>query len=125
MKIEHIAIWVKDLEAIKDFYCQHFSLTNGPKYTNEKKGFSSYFLSFPEGSRIELMSLKEELIGNSQTYGLAHIAISLGSKQQVDVLTASLEEKGIRIVGQPRTTGDGYYESIISDPEGNLIELTV
>lgn len=126
MKIEHIAIWVKDLEKMKAFYLQYFELTSNEKYINPKKQFSSYFLSFESGARIELMHKPDisEFI-TKQSLGIAHLAISVGSKEKVNLLTEQLKIDGHKIVGVPRTTGDGYYESVIADPEGNLIEITI
>lgn len=127
MKIEHIAIWVKDLEKMKDFYVQYFNMNSNEKYVNAKKNFSSYFLSFESGSRIELMHRPDILQSsgeNFNTFGLAHIAITLGSKSKVDALTKRIRNDGHKIIGQPRITGDGYYESVFSDPEGNHIEIT-
>jgi lactoylglutathione lyase len=128
MKIEHIAIWTLDLEKMKSFYMKYFRLTSNEKYYNPRKKFSSYFLSFENGPRIELMHRPEicEFIANMDTtLGLAHFAISVGSKENVDAITELVRQDGFNIVGEPRTTGDGYYESVICDPEGNLIELTV
>ena len=128
MRIEHIAIWVQDLEKMKAFYSLFFNMKSGEIYINEKKGFSSYFLSFESGARLELMyraDIIESGINQSPLRGLNHLAISVGSKEKVDELTNFFREKGIQIVGEPRTTGDGYYESVIADPEGNLIEITV
>lgn len=128
MKIEHIAIWVDDLERMKAFYLKFFDLESNTKYTNPKKGFSSYFLSFPSGARLELMSKTDVMLNHDSdnlNTGLAHFAISVGSKERVDSITKLIENSGYEIVGAPRTTGEGYYESIIADPEGNLIELTV
>lgn len=126
MKIEHLAIWVRDLEKMKEFYSKYFGASVGEKYSNPKKEFESYFLTFDEGARIELMkksgihkSSQEELIG------LAPIAISVGSKSIVDQLTERLRADGYSVTGEPRTTGDGYYESVILDPEGNRVEITV
>lgn len=128
MKIEHIAIWVDDLEKMKAFYLKFFDLESNDKYINPKNEFSSYFLSFPSGARIELMK-KSDVKQNKEKEiiktGLAHFAISVGSKERVDGITKLIESSGFKIVGYPRTIGDGYYESVISDPEGNLIELTV
>ncbi len=125
MKIEHIAIWVEDLEKMKAFYLKFFELESNEKYVNPKKQFSSYFLSFESGARIELMQKPELAKSSGEKTGLAHFAISLGSKEKVNALTEFIRESGYRVVGEPRTTGDGYYESGIADPEGNLIELTV
>lgn len=126
MKIEHIALWVDDLEAMKTFYEKYFGATAGDKYANPQKKFFSYFLSFENGCRLELM--KQDDINprvKKETLGLAHFAVSLGSKEMVDDLTLEIMNDGFEILGQPRTTGDGYYESVVKDPEGNQIELTV
>lgn len=127
MKIEHIAIWTLDLEKMKNFYLKFFDLKSNEKYYNPKKKFSSYFLAFENGARIELMHRPDisEFIEKSDTkLGSPHFAISVGSKEKVDLLTELVRKNGFKIIGEPRTTGDGYYESVISDPEGNLIELT-
>ena len=126
MKIDHVAIWVKDLEKMKDFYISVFDMKCNTKYINPVKKFSSYFLSFDNGARIELMH-KDDIDGEnnrSTSYGITHLAISVGCKTKVDNLTNSIKEMGYKIVGEPRTTGDGYYESVILDPEGNQIEIT-
>lgn len=127
MKIEHIAIWTSDLEKMKDFYLNFFELESNEKYYNPKKKFSSYFLSFEKGARIELMHRPDisEFIDNMDgKLGLAHFAISVGSKKRVDTITETIRKNGFKVIGAPRTTGDGYYESVIADPEGNLIEIT-
>ncbi len=129
MKIEHLAIWVRDLEGMKSFYEKYFQAQAGAKYRNEKKNFDSYFLSFSEGSRLELMHQPEVPENKNdvllQYQGLIHFAVSVGSKQTVDQLTETFRSDGFTIVGEPRTTGDGYYESVILDPEGNRIEITI
>jgi lactoylglutathione lyase len=128
MKIEHIAIWVLDLEKMKRFYLTFFDLKSSDKYYNQTNKFSSYFLSFKNGARIELMHRPDisEAIEKSETkLGLAHFAVSVGTKEKVDSLTELIRTSGFNVVGEPRTTGDGYYESVIEDPEGNKIELTV
>ena len=129
MRIEHVAIWVKDLEAMREFYETYFEGRAGNKYHNPKKDFHSYFISFPNGPRIELMHRPEQVKSiNSEGFeiiGYAHLAFSLGSKTKVDGMTERFRSDGFRIVGEPRTTGDGYYESVVLDPEGNKIELTV
>jgi lactoylglutathione lyase len=127
MHIEHVGIWVDDLEAVRNFYLKYFRVSCGEKYVNHKKGFSSYFLTFSDdGCRIELMN-KPDISQNSRlrglVSGLAHFAILLSDRTLVDSMTELFRIDGIRIVGEPRLTGDGYYESIIEDPEGNWIEL--
>jgi len=124
MHIDHIAIWTYDPEAIKDFFLKYFNCTAGEKYINPIKKFSSYFISFKEGSRIELM--KREDISSKrkgEMLGLAHISINAGSRAGVDELTDRIEQDGHDIVSKPRITGDGYYESVVQDPEGNVIEI--
>ena len=129
MRIEHIAIWTNDLTAMRDFYCTWFQADAGPKYANEVKGFESHFLTFPSGARMELMrsaDLVEEKPETSATRtGYAHIAFSTGSEIRVDALTQQLKEAGHTILDGPRRTGDGYYESIVLDPDGNHVEITV
>lgn len=128
MKIEHIAIWTEDLEVVKEFYTKYFDLTCGEKYTNPQKYFSSYFLSFKDSpTRIELMQrpdVSKNKDKKGSTNGLTHFAISVGSKELVNSITEKLRANKFIIQGEPRTTGDGYYESVVLDPEGNLIEIT-
>ncbi|MEN1785466.1 MAG: VOC family protein [Bacteroidota bacterium] len=128
MNIEHLAIWVRDLKASRAFYKKYFAARSGKLYHNPKKRFTSYFLQFDNGCRLELMHHPDRvsfLKADSKSLGLAHFAISVGSKKGVDELTQILKQDGYTIVGAPRTTGDGYYESVILDPEGNAIEITV
>lgn len=122
--IEHIAIWVEDLEKMKEFYCRYFEGVSNLKYENKAKGFESYFISFEDTTRIELMKRKdiEDKI-DREILGFAHLAFKMGSKEKVNELTEILRKDGYKIIGEPRTTGDGYYESVILDPEGNRIEL--
>ncbi len=127
MRIEHIAIWADDIELLRDFYMKFFNLACGDKYTNPARNFTSYFLSFGEGkTRIELMHIPgmETPSGSHCLKGLAHFAISVGSREMVDELTGRLRADGYTILSEPRTTGDGYYESAIADPEGNCVEIT-
>lgn len=127
MKIEHVAIWVDDLELLREFYLKYFNLSCGEKYANTKKNFTSYFLFFGEGkTRIELMHIPgmEPPASRGNLKGLAHFAISVGRKEVVDTLTERLRADGYTIVSEPRTTGDGYYESAVLDPEGNYVEIT-
>ena len=127
MKIEHIAIWVRDLEKAKNFYTTYFQMSCGEKYVNEKKLFSSYFLSFEGGARIEIMhrpDISEQAAMAGTFFGLTHFAISVGSRVRVDELTEAIRSAGFVVSGEPRTTGDGYYESVVMDPEGNLVEIT-
>ncbi len=127
--IEHIAIWVKDLENMKTFYCKYFDAIAGEKYHNVKKDFTSYFLHFKDGCRLEIMhmpSVTEIKNGvESQALGLIHFAISVGSVGAVNTLTEKLRKDGYAVIGEPRRTGNGYYESVILDPENNRVEITV
>ncbi len=127
MRIEHVAIWTTDLKRCKQFYSSYFGATAGPHYLNTAKGFESCFLSFESGARIEIMttttlSLVESPSG-AQRLGLTHLAISVGSEEIVDELTQRLRKNGIAVVDGPRRTGDGYYESVVIDPDGNRIEI--
>jgi lactoylglutathione lyase len=128
MKIEHIAIWVKELEKMKEFYEKYFGATSNTKYHNPDKNFQSYFLSFQNGCRLELMhnpTINDGIKNHEkQKLGLIHFAVSVETKEKVDSLTESLRNDGYKVIGEPRTTGDGYYESIILDPEDNIIEIT-
>ncbi len=128
MKIDHVAIWSKDIETLKAFYVKYFNAQANAKYINVTKGFESYFLSFGTGARLEVMQMAgiPENANDSalQHMGLIHIAIAVGSKEKVDSLTLLLEKDGYTVIGQARTTGDGYYESVVLDPEGNRIEIT-
>jgi lactoylglutathione lyase len=128
MKIDHLAIWVNDLERVKLYYEKYFHAKAGAIYVNPLRNFQSYFLSFEDGARLELMQtpgVPKHDDHHKQSMGLMHFAISVGSKNKVDELTATLRKDGHDIIGEPRTTGDGYYESVTLDPEGNRIEITI
>lgn len=126
MKIPHIALWTKDIEALADFYCRWFGCTTNEGYKNPTKQFTSKFVYFDDGCSLELMHHPEivEIEKIEKSTGFAHFAVSVGSKEKVDELTIQMEKAGIKIIGQPRTTGDGYYESIVTDPDGNWVEIT-
>ncbi|MCY9166227.1 VOC family protein [Bacillus atrophaeus] len=125
MHIEHVAIWVRDLERMKGFYEKYFKAKSNSLYHNEKKDFKSYFLTFDNGARLEIMKKGTIDSQPSETaLGWAHLAFSTGSETEVDDLTQTLTKDGYRLVSGPRVTGDGYYESVIEDHEGNLIEIT-
>ncbi len=129
MKIEHIALWAKDIEALKSFYERYFNARSSDKYVNPDRRFSSYFLSFDSGARLEIMHM-ESVTGagvrpQEQFTGYTHLAFSVGSRDEVDSLTARLAKEGFEILDGPRTTGDGYYESAVLDPENNHVEITV
>lgn len=127
MKIDHLGVWVDDIETMRQFYLRYFSVTCGEKYVNQVKKFTSYFLTFDEGGcRIELMHRPdiEDVSGKrGLKKGVAHITITVGSKEAVNKLTETLRKDGYTIEGEPRTSGDGYYESVILDPEENFVEI--
>ena len=127
MKIEHIAMYVNDLEAAKEFFIKYFDAVSNEMYHNQRTGFKSYFLSFEEGARLEIMT-KETMEDTKKTLtrtGFIHLAFSVGSKEKVDSLTSKMKEDGYEVISGPRTTGDGYYESCIVAVEDNQIEITV
>lgn len=127
MTIEHVALYVRDLEAARDFFLRYLDASSNQLYHNPKTGFSSYFLSFDGGARLELMSkpdVEDQSLALARM-GYIHVAFRLGSAEKVDELTARLQADGYPVVSGPRTTGDGYYESCIVAIEGNQIELTV
>ena len=125
MKLEHVALCVEDLEAVKNFYTRYFCATVNQKYHNPRTGLQTYFLSFDGGARLEIMQRPGMTPKANGEYvlGYTHISFKLGSVEKVDELTRILQENGCPLLNGPRTTGDGYYESVLSDPEGNLIEL--
>ena len=129
MKIEHVALWSRDIERLKTFYEKYLHAVAGEKYINPGNSFSSYFLSFESGARLEIMqmpSIPDSLDSKeTQFTGYIHIAVSTGSREQVDQLTAQLKVDGYKIMDGPRCTGDGYYESVVLDPDGNRIEITI
>lgn len=126
MKIAHAALYVLDLERERLFFEQHFGAKSNQLYHNPRTGFSSYFMTFDGEASLELMTRPETAAeaGSPYRVGFAHISLYLGSREAVDALTEALRRAGITVAGEPRTTGDGYYESVILDPEGNAIELT-
>lgn len=124
MKIHHIAIWTFRLEELREFYIRYFNGTSNEKYINPKKGFESYFIYFDDGSALELMSRTD--VQNTpieeNKLGLTHFALSFQSKEDVLRTTEQLRSDGYTIAGEPRTSGDGYFESVILDPDGNRVE---
>jgi len=128
-RIEHIALWTEDIERLAAFYSQYLGASVGPKYVNASKGFESRFLMFENGARLEVMKTSTlqplKHAPGVQRMGLTHLAFSLGTERRVDELTGSLRAAGFAVADGPRRTGDGYYESVVLDPDGNRIELTV
>ena len=127
MKIEHIAMYINDLEAAKDFFVKYLDGKSNDGYHNTKTDFRSYFISFDDGARLEIMNKPGMVDADKHLNrtGLIHIAFSVGSKERVDLLTGRLKADGYDVVSGPRVTGDGYYESCIVAIEGNQIELTI
>ncbi|MCI2113265.1 MAG: VOC family protein [Ruminococcus sp.] len=126
MKIEHIAMYVNDLEGAKEFFEKYFNAKSNEKYNNIKTGFQSYFLSFDGGARLEIMSKPNVEEDNKYLIktGYSHLAFSVGNREKVDNLTAQLKSDGFSVISGPRVTGDGYYESCVLGFENNLIEIT-
>lgn len=126
MKIEHVALYVNDLEGARNFFEKYFGAKSGGLYYNRTSDFKSYFLAFDGGARLEIMTRPE--IQNDEKNplraGYVHVAFSVGSKAAVDALTEKLKADGYRVASGPRTTGDGYYESCVVGIEGNMIEIT-
>lgn len=127
MKIDHIAIYVMDLEGARDFFVKYLGAVSNAGYHNPKTDFRSFFLRFGDGSRLELMTRPELTTGEQLVYrcGYAHLAFSVGSRELVDSLTERFRQDGYPVLSGPRTTGDGYYESCIAGFEGNIVEITV
>lgn len=125
MNLDHVAIYTKDLERMKDFYVRYFSGTANEKYRNDKTGLETYFISFENGTRLEIMfrpELSEQDRSNTLA-GLTHLCFNAGSREKVDELTKLLTDKGYLLKSPPRITGDGYYESCILDPDCNEVEI--
>ena len=129
MKIEHVTIWAKDIDKVCEFYRKYFGGVAHPIYHNPTKQFTSRFVTFESGGRLEVMYRPDICLttgnANEEHLGFAHISFSVGSKEQVDRLTRQMSDDGIQVVGEPRTTGNGYYESVVLDPEGNRVEITI
>lgn len=129
MTLDHIAIWTDNIERLRDFYIRYFSGKSGGKYLNEKKQFQSYFVTFDTGARLEIMTVPDLLSGkkeegNKPLAGIAHFAFAVSSMAEVDEKARVLEADGFKILDGPRITGDGCYEFVVSDPDGNSIEIT-
>ncbi|MBQ4396738.1 MAG: VOC family protein [Clostridia bacterium] len=127
MRIEHIAMYVNDLKTARAFFVNYFNGKADDGYHNPTTGFSSYFITFDDGARLEIMhkpNLSDDHKALNRT-GYIHIAFSVGSRETVDELTQRLRTDGYEVVSGPRTTGDGYYESCVVAVEGNLVEITI
>lgn len=127
MKLHHVAIWVNDLNKIKDYYMQHFGAVVNELYVNKTTGLNSYFLSFPSGSQIEILyrpDIPDNLNDTIAQYkGYTHLAFEVESREEVDSKAKELQAAGYPILRGPRVTGDGYYEFETLDPENNRLEV--
>lgn len=124
-RIEHVAMWVRDIDRVAEFYARHFGARVGDLYRNERKGFESRFLEFASGARLEIMRRVDVTEGSTaERLGFAHIAITVGSEADVDAFAARIAADGSNVASAPRRTGDGYYECVVLDPEGNRVEVT-
>lgn len=126
MKLDHVAMYVNDLEAARDFFIRYFGAVSNEMYHNPRTELKTYFLSFDRGARLEIMSRPDmaDLPKDPLRTGLVHLAFCVGGKEKVDQLTERLRADGYAVVSGPRITGDGYYESCIEGPEGNLVEIS-
>lgn len=127
MRLNHIAMYVNDLECTKIFFMKYFEASCNDRYFNPKTGLQTYFLTFEDGARLEIMA-RPDIVSSEKHLlqsGYIHLAFSVGSKEKVDELTAELSNSGYKVLSGPRTTGDGYYESCILGPENNQIEITL
>ncbi len=129
MKLDHVAIWTDKLETLKDYYMKYFGGIPNEKYTNEKKQFNSYFLTFESGTRLEIMTIpyirdKITNLSAAQYMGITHLAFSVDTKEEVDEKAKQLLGDGHKIINGPRITGDGYYEFETLDPDFNRLEVT-
>jgi lactoylglutathione lyase len=124
IRIEHVGLWVRDIESVAAFYCRYFGARVGPLYQNPRKGFSSRFLTFDSGARLEIMTRADVHERTpAEQLGLAHVAITIGDEAGVDALAARFIADGLSPDSGPRRTGDGYYECVVRDPEGNRVEI--
>ena len=124
MQLTHIAIWTNELERAREFYVKYFNGKSNEKYVNPKKGFASYFITFEGGASLEIMQRTDVTEEKEGLFiGLAHFAFSVGSKENVNKMIELFRKEGYTILGEPRTTGDGFYEGAVSDPDGNIVEV--
>lgn len=127
-RLDHVALWTDDIERLASFYSRYFGAKVGERYLNDSKGFESRFVTFEGGARLEIMRTTSlhpvPQVPDTQRMGLTHLALSLGSMELVDELTGRLRDAGYPVIDGPRRTGDGYYESVVLDPDGNRVEIT-
>ena len=128
MKIEHVALFCRDLEAMRQFFLDYFEAVSNEQYHNPRTGLRTYILSFPDGGvRLEVMQRPDTIDADPSKphIGFIHVSFAVGSKEEVDAKTIELRDAGYQVSSGPRTTGDGYYESCILGPEGIQIEITI
>jgi lactoylglutathione lyase len=124
VRLEHVGLWVRDLDTVAEFYARYFQASIGARYENTRKGFESRFLVFSGGARLEIMRRNDVTTrGGDNQLGLAHVALTVGDEAAVDALAARLSADGFVPIDGPRRTGDGYYECVVKDPEGNRVEI--
>jgi lactoylglutathione lyase len=124
VRIEHVGLWVHDLERVAAFYSRWFGARVGPRYENPRKGFASHFLEFGGGARLEIMTRTDVTASaEAEQLGFAHVALVIGDEPAVDALARKFAAAGVAIDSGPRRTGDGYYECVVRDPEGNRVEI--
>jgi len=125
VRLEHVGLWVRDLDRVAQFYVRWFGARVGPRYENPRKGFASHFLEFDGGARLELMTRTDVTEGaGAEQLGFAHVALAIGDDAAVDAVAREFRDAGIAIDSGPRRTGDGYYECVVRDPEGNRVEIS-
>jgi len=125
VRLEHVGVWVFDIDRVAAFYAKYLGAQVGELYRNPRKGFESRFLKFGGGARLELMTRQDvNQRAANELLGLAHVAISIGDEAAVDALAARLRADGVMPDSGPRRTGDGYYECVVRDPEDNRVEIT-
>jgi lactoylglutathione lyase len=124
-RLEHVALWVRDVDRVAAFYARYFDAHVGERYENPRKGFQSRFLAFASGARLEVMARTDvSTRGTGESLGFAHVAIAIGDEPAVDALAARFRTDGVPVLDGPRRTGDGYYACVVLDPEGNRVEVT-
>ena len=124
VRIDHVGLWVSDIDTVAAFYAKYFDASVGERYRNPRKGFESRFLAFDSGTRLEIMTRRDvNQRANAELLGLAHVALTVGDEARVDALAARFIADGMQPESGPRRTGDGYYECVVRDPEGNRVEI--
>jgi lactoylglutathione lyase len=126
-QIEHIALATTDVERLCGFY-QQLGAMASPVFADPDTGLRSCVLDFC-GVRLELFERPgrhEGAVGDALAPGLMHIGFALGSADAVDELSRVIATAGHRVLERPHRTGElGRYESVVLDPDGNRLKLTV